>query len=224
MVAKKKTGQRPNHIFRGIRDPVVLDASTGSPAIQSVTSDGSGNYASDQSITPLGVRAPIGSVPSTGGTVTWSYTTVQGAKHPWLYNQARNFERYRILRYVLIFVSNVGANVTGQVALNSSVDVTDTTSTWASSASTGGRVFDLSTAATREQRLNCDVDTTWKKVTNTTFVVASNALMVTSSVNDLVATNWFVNVSGAPASTPLGSLYAEYDVEFRDPISYGVNV
>jgi len=224
-MAKGKSGSKPNHVFRGIRDPVVLDASTGSPTLQTCTSDGSGNISMDQSISPLGVSAPVGTVSSGGGTVTWSFITTQGAKHPWLYNQARNFGRFRITRYVLIFVSNQGANVTGQVAMTSSTDITDTASAnWGASTSSGGKVFDLSSGANRELRLNCDVDTSWKKVTSLLFVKTGNALVTTSSANDLVVTNWFFNVSGGPANQPLGSLYAEYDVEFRDPISYGVNV
>jgi len=55
------------------------------------------------------------------------------------------------------------------------------------------------------------------------FSLTGNTLVPVSTGNDLSCTNWFVTVNGAASNTLVGSLYAEFDVEFKDPISYGVN-
>jgi len=223
MAKAKGTKPKLNHVFRNVRDPVVLDASQGLPTSFSITTNSSGSFNNNQTICPLGIVGYNILSAASGSSVTYTTSYIQGAKHPWLYNQARNFERYRITRYVLIFVGNVGSTATGSIMLDSSSDFADVITVQGFGASTGGKIFDLAQSAGKELRFNCDVDSSWKKVSSQVFSLTGNTLVPVSTGNDLSCTNWFVTVNGAASNTLVGSLYAEFDVEFKDPISYGVN-
>jgi len=207
---------------------LVLNAASLTPSVYSVSTDATGAFTASLALSPLGISGVQYSVPSpnTAGTaIVPTIVTSLAPYLPWLYNQSRGFERYRVLRAVAIFVSSVGSTSTGRVLLDSSTDFADTVSVNGISTSTGGKVFDLGSGAVKEMRFTMDVDTSWKKVSSATQLVSGiGTVLPVNTVNDLLFTTMFVTVSGGPASTPCGSVFVEYDVEFRDPISFGANV
>lgn len=231
---KTKGNSRPQHLFKGIRDPVVINASIGNtPSMISLTTDSNGNAAELISFSPFGFSG-LGVTSATAGQPA-TFTTVpyQSPALPWLYNQARNFERYRVLRAVLIAVGNLGSSATGRLLLDSSTDAADNASVITTATSTGGKVYDIGSLATKEARFQVDIDSSWKKCSSRTNLVSSNGLscLPVSTVNDLLFTNVYIACNGVSASaaaptagTIVAQFYMEYDVEFRDPISYGVNV
>lgn len=224
-----KPGVRVVRTFRNIRDPVVGNAASTSPTIYGMNTDGTGTFTTSLNFSPLGFSGLIFSVPSpnTAGTqIIPSIGTVASPYLPWLYNQSRGFERYRITRCTAIWVGNQGSNTTGRVMLDSSTDYADAATLINLATSTGGKVWDLGTAASKELRFPCDVDTSWKKVSSATALLSATSSYYTpvNSVNDLSFTTVFISVVGAPASVNAGSLFMEYDVEFKDPISFPSNV
>jgi hypothetical protein len=231
---KMKTGNRPQHLFKSVRDPVVVSASGGAAAgMASMTTDSSGNAQYTTSFAPLGYNGITTSNAVAGSKTVFSSQLYQFPSLPWLYNQARNFERYRVLRAVLIAVGNLGSGATGRMLLDSSTDVADNASVISTSTSTGGKVFDVGSLANKEARFQLDVDTSWKKVSAQTYSITSDGAVCCpiSTANDLSFTNVYFKCIGVSASsaapvagTIVAEFYMEYDVEFRDPISYAVNV
>lgn len=223
-----KGGPKQTRVFRGIRDVIVSNAASSTPAVFPMNTDSSGNYAGSLTLCPLGFSGLTFNVPTpnTAGTqIVPSITGIVSPYLPWLFNQSRGFERYRVTRCVLVWVSNVGSTVTGRIMLDSSTDYADVVSATGISTSTGGKTFDLASGATKEFRFPTDVDTSWKKVSSATQLVTTAGLVFpVSTVNDLAFTTVFVNIAGGPASTNAGSLFVEYDVEFKDPISYPANI
>lgn len=222
------------HAFRGVRDPLVINASIGNnPSMISLTTDGSGNGQQFVSLAPFGFAGVSTGNAVAGQPITFVSTSFQSPTLPWLYNQARNFERYRVTRAVLIAVGNLGSTATGRILLDSSTDASDNISAITTATSTGGKVFDVGSLANKEARLQLDVDTAWKKCSSRTFGVDTNSttLVPLNSVNDLIFSNIYIGCTGVSATsaapvtgTIVAQFYVEYDVEFRDPISYGVNI
>lgn len=227
--SKKKSGIKQSRVFRGVRDPLVGDASNLAPIALPFTADASGNASYQLILSPLGVTGPQLQMPSStsaGTPIAIVPGLIQRPLLPWLYNQSRGFERYRITRARLIFVSNMGSTATGRILMDSTTDYADATTGVTVGTNTGGKVFDLASGAAREFSFNLDIDSTWKKVSNQTFVVASATIMaVTSSINDLQFSTIIVAAIGTSASSgaTIGSFFLDYDVEFKDPIAYGVN-
>jgi len=208
---------------------MVSNATSSSPTAVALVSDASGNASLTYALSPLGIKGLSG-VSSAGG-VAFSSTQFYSPYFPFLYNQARNFERYRVLNATFIVVGNVGSTATGRIVIDSSTDMADNTSAVTVGTSTGGTVFDLASLATREKRVQLDVDTSWKKVSAETFNVVNNlgTALPVSTGNDLSFTSVYISLVAATQAGSLGAFTAanfflEYDVEFRDPISFGVNV
>lgn len=226
---KSKNVQTGPRVFRGIRDPLVGNAAAASPTVYGMNTNGSGVFVGVVNLSPLGVAGTqiVVPTPNTAGSVIVpSVVPFTNPYLPWLFNQSRGFERYRVTRAVAIWVSNVGSTVTGRVMLDSSTDFSDAISATGISTSTGGKVFDLAGGASKEMRFQMDVDSSWKKVSSncTTFQAGTGVSVPTNTINDLSFTTLFVTISGGPASTDCGSMFVEYDIEFREPIAFGANI
>lgn len=232
MPSSKQTSSRPQagtRIFRGIRDPLVSNATSLTPTVYTMNTDGAGAFSGSICLSPLGISGLVFSVPNpnTAGTaIVPSIITMFSPFLPWLYNQAKGFEQYRVTRATAIWVSNLGSTTTGRLMLDSSTDYSDAVTANGISTSTGGKVFDLASGASREFRFQMDVDSSWKKVSGATSLVTtpSNIVCPVNSINDLSFSTVFVTITGGPNSTNCGSMFVDYDVEFKDPISFGANV
>lgn len=217
-------------MFKRVKDPLVTDASNGaSPTAIDLVVGSSGTGASVYALSPFGI-AGVTATAAAGGAVSFSSSNFYSAYLPWLYNQARNFERYRVLSATLVIIGSVGSTATGRVVVTSSTDVVDYNSPPQVGLSTGGVVFDLSTLASKERRIPLRVDSSWKVASSRTVVVANSSSLAIpiNTANDLLFTNFSVNVVGGTANGSSGSFTAanymlEYDVEFKDPIAYGAN-
>lgn len=232
MPSSKQNSSRPQagtRIFRGVRDPLVNNSAATTPVVYSMNTDGAGAFSGSVCLSPLGISGLVFSVPNpnTAGTaIVPSITTMFSPFLPWLYNQAKGFEQFRVTRATAIWVSNLGSTATGRVMLDSSTDYADAVSANGISTSTGGKVFDLASGASKEFRHQMDVDSSWKKCSSATLLVSTPSNIVTpvNSINDLSFTTIFVTITGGPNSTNCGSLFVDYDVEFKDPISFGANI
>lgn len=221
------------HYFQAVRDPVVTDASNGAnPSMFSLVTDSSGNSNASFILSPFGVAGLSTNNATAGSQTVFTSTTTTSPALPWLYNQARNFERYRVTRAVVIAVGSVGSTASGRLLLDSSTDAADTVSAINVATSTGGKVFDVAALSSRELRFNLDVDSSWKKCSSRTYLLNGSGTVAipVNHVNDLSFCTLFVGCFGATAagSTAVGTsicqFFLEYDVEFRDPISYGANI
>lgn len=214
--------KRQSHVFRGVRDMLTNDGSDSSSLSYTISTDANGAATAAFGLAPLGIKSVIAT--ATGSTVSWTSTVTSPPRLPWLWNQARNFERYRVTRAVLCFIGNVGSTTTGRILLDSSTDYADLTTPQTLGLGAGGRMFDLASSASKELRFQMDVDTSWKKVSASTVLTStSNSIIPVNSVNDLIFSAGFVTIVGGPGTQLVGNLVLEYDVEFRDPIAYGAN-
>jgi len=226
MMVKKNKAKKPQHVFNNIRDVVVADASNGaSPNIYQLVSDPSGNGTLGLSLSPFGYQTVTGTASSATGPLNFASTQSIAPVLPWLYNQARNFEGYRVTNATLIIVGNVGSTATGRISVVSSRDYVDYGVNHGIALAVGGITFDISTLSTKERRFPLDVDSSWKICSSRTAAILSGgqAFVPVNSVNDLLFTNFDIDVAGASASTILATFNVEYTVEFRGPISYGAN-
>jgi len=95
----------------------------------------------------------------------------------------------------------------------------------------GSKSYDLSTAGGKEIRLPCQVDSSWKKVSNTLscrndaqpYFSNTVGVIQENTVNDLTFTSIGLQVVGSPAAVTVGTMFMEYDVEFDMPISTAYN-
>lgn len=228
----QNSARKPQHLFRRIRDPLVTDASNGAnPSAIALTADANGNGTATYALSPFGISGFIANATTATGPINFTSAVYYSPNLPWLFNQARNFERYRVLNATLIVIGNVGSSATGRMVVDSSTDLADNVTAVTVGLSTGGIVFDVASLAGKERRFQVDVDSSWKKCSSRTALVSNNGslLMTTSSANDLLFTNIYFSVNGATAAGTTGTFTVanfmlEYDVEFRDPISYGANV
>lgn len=214
-----------SHVYRKIRDPVCQDATAATPSMIPVTTNGTGLVSFVAAFAPLGIQVPTLTV--TAGSLSANNTVWDAPHCPWLNNNARNFERYRVLNATLIFVGNVGSTTIGSLTVTSTTDVSDYVRGIVTPAtSTGGKTVNLASASTREQRFPLDVDSSWKKVSASTLYCTNGSVQTLypfNSFNDLLFTAIDVYVTGGPATTNVGSFYLEYDVEFKDPTSFVIN-
>lgn len=223
---KAKSSKMPKRqaqsLFRKVRDPWVQDATASSPSMWNITSASDGTTIFQYPVTVLPVVGVTVTV--SGSSITWASAPAYSAGLPWLYNQARNFERYRVLNATLIFVSNLGSTATGRLSISTTTDIADLIPAPSIATSTGGKVFDLAQGASKEFRLPMDVDSSWKKVSRNTMITSSGgALASANSINDLIFSAVNVTGVGMPASTTVGNFFIEYDVEFKDPVSWTFN-
>lgn len=218
--ANRRGGKaRRSNIYHNVRDPLVVNASASSLVSADIVTDANGNFTVTHALTPLGISG----IKLVSGS--FNYSTWSAPKLPWMYGQARQFERYRVLRATLIFTGSVASTSTARIMMSSDTDLIDSLTPPTIATSSGGRVFNLSQSASKDLRLQLDVDSSWKKVSNNTALLGSTGMdiLVVNSSNDLLFSVVNVVVAGGPVSTNIGSLAVEYDVEFRDPIAPTAN-
>lgn len=229
----KKTKTVINHAFRGQREAFLVPAPRSGVGNQlyNVVTDASGAVNFAQVICPVGLS---GVVLSTGNFIGAGQGNITGPPLRRLYNTALDFQWFRITRARFIFVGSVASTAVGHITLAAYTDPVDvgavTYEAYVSSPST--RTFDLSNAATKELSVTVPVDSAWKKVStvltapaNVYPFTAANAagFVVVNTVSDLCAGAVSILVAGGPATTNIGTLHLEYDVEFKGPIDPGVN-
>jgi len=218
----KPQAPRNSHIYRNIRDPLVVDATQATLTINNITTDGSGSSDKSFSLSPLGVQTVTAL-----NTTTPSSVYLEVPHLPWLLSTARNFSSYRILRANLVYTSLLGSTSTGRVSFYSSPDFADGIPLATLGNLVNSRTVDMSTGAFKEIRYNLNIDSSWKKITSQTLSIVSTFGPTTplslNTVNDLIFSQLVVVVAGGPASTAIGSLNIEYDVEFKGPVGVGIN-
>lgn len=211
MANKKKTRQSQVHTYRSVKDNVVTDARSGTLASMPFAAGTTTVF----SLNPLGV----------GGTSTGAGATVylvESPHLPWLFTTAKNFEMYRITNARLVVVANNSTTATGNFAVVSSPDFSDSS---AVSIATAGTAYPMSGLANKDVRVPLRTDSSWKKVsylTNQVFTISGSTYVANiNSANDIIFGNVVVTVNSTSA---LGLVYLEYDVEFKYPINNLVNV
>jgi hypothetical protein len=223
----KQKSKAQSHVYRGVRDIMLNDARAA--AVTPLMTSASGVVSTIGAIVPMALTVPQ----SISGGVSGSYDTVLYGRNAWLSNTARNFQSYRITRATLIFVGSVGSNATGTLNMFASRDYADAAAGIQTAYVVGrdSKSFDLASSAGKELKLPMPVDTSWKKITgelavlgNVGFAGSAYSVVQLNTINDLVATSFAVQVVGGPASTNVGALYLDYDVEFRDPINITMNL
>jgi hypothetical protein len=237
MPSKNKTKQnnRPlsGHTFRGCREAVVVGGS-GAPGTTplNIVSNASGAASGSFALSSIGLTSVVISGPTafTNGV----QGNVSKAALRGLYYRANEFQWYRVTRAKLIFVGSVGSTMTGSLTLAAYTDPMDvnnntTLATLSSSAST--RAFDLAASSSKELSVSIPVDSSWKKIASDICVSSDTApffgtnagFIAVNSVSDLCfgAISWYAQ--GSVATTNLGTLFIDYDVEFKGPIDPSVN-
>lgn len=200
--------------FNKVTDPVVTSAFSSPPSIVTVSTDGAGAGAFSFPLSPLGLNAY--------DIVAKVQATVDAPHLPWLYNTARNFAKYRIVRANVIITGLIGSTSVGNVTCNSTPDYSDTSVNFTSTA-TGGITFDLASLASKNRVYPLEIDSSWKKITNITSAGSGNNVYTINSINDLIFSCFNLDIKGAAATTNVINLYVEYDVEFSHPIGLGLN-
>lgn len=201
-------------------------SNVGTNAVLDINLDSNGAGSVQHLLNPLGLNA------SSFVSAAYQAPTQVDPQHlRWLGSQADGFANYRVTRAKLVFVSNVGSTVSGKVILSSSNDASDCLATPTSSLVVKGRQFDLAFGSSKEISIPLDIDSSWKKVgfflTSPANVRPFNGLpsqmIILNSLNDLCFGSFTVAVVGGPASTNVGNLFIDYDVEFKNPVSPQTN-
>lgn len=234
---KKGSGSnrtKSNHLFTGCRDAVTYVAGQSSvpgTAAYYITSSSGGNVGFGAPLCPLGLGA------ATYSSGAYSNATQGNVANPLLrglFNRASDFQWYRVLRAKLVFVGSVGSTTSGTITLAGYSDPNDVIAATLQGLTSGPgtKVFDLSSSSTKELSVPIPVDTAWKKCSWVLSQPASSSpftgsgtttLNPLSTVSALCFAGISVTVIGAPASTTLGFLYIDYDVEFKGPIDSTLN-
>lgn len=223
---KSKSTMKRNPVSRAmrVRDVLCTDASLSTPAQDLVTTDSNGNRNATYSFAPVGVSIP--KFTTTGSVVVVSTQSWENSHLPWLRTNALGYERYRVLAATAIFVPSVGSTAPGRITLLSSTDATDVYGLAASGGASGGKQYSLAAGANKELRFALDIDSSWKRVTSITGIPrpTDTAQMVPlNTINDLCFSHLFLNITGAAATSVIGTFSVEYTVEFKDPITVGTN-
>lgn len=223
----KPMGQsKAPHSYKGVRDTLCENAAAGTLVPSGILTNSSGGSFTSTVLAPntlIGCRVSSGTV---------SEEVVLTPALPWLYRTAVNFSSYRITRATLVFVGNVGSTTPGFVAMKGYADPADSFPTLTRANAIGANVksFNLAESAGKEQRLALPVDSRWKK--NTSYLsklsstypfIGSGGILNFSTIADASFVSFAIMSVGCPATTTIGELYLEYDVEFKDPISLGTN-
>lgn len=208
-------------------EPCVANATgaTGGDALIVAGTVANGTGTSCQWFAPLGLGAPTLS----SGVYSATPTYVAYPYLRWLYSAATGYSKYRVTSATLIVRGNLGSTTPGRMTVATSSDPADLFNT-AYPAWAGGpnaKTFDLSTLASREQRIPMSFDSSWKKVSSTLAMVANvqpwsgtnTQVVPVSSAADLGFSGYAWRIVGGPASMDCASFYIDYTVEFRDAVS-----
>lgn len=203
--------------FRNVRDPVCQDAGVTPTSLVVATTSAGGAANGAFTLCPFGISGVLAtSFPLVNATIELPHL-------PWLWRTAANFEEYRITRAKLIVTGLVGSTSTGIMSISSTTDYSDVT-TNLSANMVGGKSFALADLAAKNQEMPLDIDSTWKKVTSVTTRMGAGSIASINTADDLLFSNVTYVVSNGPPSTPVASFYVEYDVEFRKPVSFSMNI
>jgi len=208
--SKKQNKKTIQHVYRGVKDNLVVDARATSLSAAVPGANATVTYC----LSPLG----IGGQKTADGTVS----LVETPHLPWLYQTARNFELYRVTSARACFVANSSTTATGNFSVVSSPDYSDGA---ASSFATNPTGYPMSGLANKDVKVPLRVDTSWKKVSYVTmqlYGAGTNALnYAINTVNDLSVGCFTVSMN---STTTVGLIYIEYDVEFKNPINNLLNI
>lgn len=224
-VTRLKKPQKVQHAFRGVREPLLAVYS--SKTVQSLTPV-------NGTVTVTGTLCPEGLVGVGYSTSLPGFQsqTMEDCHLAWLYNQSGNFGYYRVTRAKLVFVGNAGSAITGTLNLFGSRDALDvgTGINTAYMQGTGSKSFDLASSSAKELSLNLPVDSSWKKVSKyltvpgnvNPFTSTATGFVNANSVGDLAFSSFAAQIVSGPNQN-CGSLFLDYDVEFKDPMSVSMN-
>jgi len=232
--SKNKSKQVSQHVYRGCRDAIQPNTPSAGPL-----SSGT-NVVITTANTPVnlaGVLNPIGlttTALSSGAYTMPSDRNLQGPPLRGLCIKAQGFQYYRVTRAKLVMVGSIGTNLVGQITMAGYGDPADVRNITYSPFSSGPntRTFDLSTLSGKEISVPIPVDSTWKRVTAVLSAPGNNYPFNASDATTLAIYNTVSNVSfgawtilaNCNTALTLGSLYIDYDVEFKNPIDYAVNL
>jgi len=224
MKASKKA-PKIQHAFRNIREPIL--SNYGLSTVMSLTPV-SGSVTVFGSLNPVGLQ----SVYYNSSNSTYQQQGMEDPHLRWLASQAINFGSYRVTRAKLVFIGNAGSTSTGTLNLFGSKDPLDagTGINTAYMQGNGCRSFDLAASSVKELSLNLPVDPTWKKVSKFLTVAGNNApftgpvtgFVNVNSVGDLCFSSFAAQIVSGPNQN-CGSLFLDYDVEFKDPMALSMN-
>jgi len=231
----KKPKVTMNHRFMGCRDALVsgTTSSTPSSSLQPISTNSGGSGSGNAVLTPIGLS---GSKLNASGVV-YDLPVLGNIAAPQLrglYFRASDFQMYRVTRAKLVFVGATGSTATGQITLAAYTDPLDVSNntTAATNSSSATRTFDVASAAGRELSVPIPVDSSWKKISAylttradvSPFYGSTNGIIPLNSVSDLSfgAISWYVSNSLASQAT-IGTLFIDYDVEFKGPIDFALN-
>lgn len=241
MTNQKKTTRRPvlNHRFVGLREAILAGGAGSTPGTSSlaINTNSGGSTSGSFALSPLGLTAATTNPANTGVYSNGTPGNVCGPLLRGLYNRAIDFQWYRVTRAKLVFVGTQGSTVTGIITLvgyTSALDVAIGTGIpQLSSGST--KTFDLSNSSTKELSVPIPVDSSWKRVTSlltvngssVPFFGGSTSLVPVATVDDICFGAVSYNVGSGPTGTGsgayIGTLFLDYDVEFKGVIDASVN-
>jgi len=235
MAKSNKSTPKVNHRFVGVRE-VVLNPSTGTGAItfpMPVASNAGGTGNGATVLTSIGLAG----VTFSGGAYFNPASGVANILRPALrgmYNRALDFQWYRVTRAKLVFVGSVGSTAVGTITLAAYTDAIDVAAQTIATVISGPntKTFDIATSSSKELSVPIPVDTSWKKVSSVLTVPANSypftaadatSFVVLNTINDLSFGSIQWTCTGAGNAQALGSLYVDYDVEYKSPIDTSVN-
>jgi len=241
MTKQKKTTRRPalNHRFVGLREAILAGGAGPAPSSNSlaINTNSGGATSGSFALSPIGLTSATTGATNTGTYSNGTAGNVCGPLLRGLYNRALDFQWYRVTRARLIFVGTQGSSTTGIITLvgyTSPLDVAIGTGIpQLSSSST--KTFDLSNASTKELSVPIPVDSSWKRVTSlltvsgasVPFFGGSTSIVPVSTVDDICFGAVSYSVGSGPVGTGtgtyIGTLFLDYDVEFKGVIDASVN-
>lgn len=241
MVNQKKNSKlsAQHHRFVGVRDAILTGGTGSTPGANplAINTNAGGATSGSFPLCPLGLSGAKLNTTTPQNFVNSSPGNVSAPVMRNLFYRAQDFQWYRVTRAKLVFVGAQGSNVTGVITLvgyASAIDVNlGTGIPQLSGPST--RTFDLSAAGSKELSVPIPVDSAWKKVSSTLSVIGSSppffgagdTLVPVSSVDDLCfgAVSYVVGSgpTGTGSGAYVGTLFIDYDVEFKGVIDPAVN-